>query len=92
MNVTIIIEAMALAIIVAAFLTPILEAPAKALGPSGQCYLDCTGGGFPSSPRQHNACLTACVFGEGVQRLDEGIVPGKPKPSDSPRGRQTGRN
>ncbi len=91
MNATIIIEAMVLLAIMASFLTPVLEAQTNAVGPSGKCYLDCTGGGIPSSPREHNVCLTACIFGDGAQRLDDGIVPAKPQPSDSPRGQQTGR-
>ncbi len=90
MNVTIVIEAMILTGIMAAVLAPILEAPANALGPSGKCYIDCTGGGIPTNPREHNRCLLACVFGEGVQRLDEAIPPLKPQPSDRPTGLQTG--
>jgi hypothetical protein len=89
MNATIIIEAIALAVVMAAFLTSGLEAPAKAMGSSGKCYLDCTGGGFPSSPLEHNRCLSACLFGEGVQRLDDSIVPLKAPPSDRPRAQRT---
>jgi len=91
MNITIVLEVMVLALIMAAFLTPLLEAPAMALGPSGKCYVDCTGGGIPSNVREHNVCLSACIFGESVQRLDDGILPPPPLPSDRPKGQQTGR-
>jgi hypothetical protein len=91
MNITIVVEVMVSALIMATFLMPLLEAPAMALGPSGKCYVDCTCGGIPSNVREHNVCLTACIFGEGVQRLDEGFLPPQPLPSDRPRGQQTGR-
>ncbi|MGO9566857.1 MAG: hypothetical protein ACLP5H_04880 [Desulfomonilaceae bacterium] len=90
MNITIVLEVMVSSLIMAAFLTPLLEAPAMALGPSGKCYVDCTGGGIPSNPREHNACLSACIFGEGVQRLDHDFLPPPPQLSDRPRGQQTG--
>lgn len=91
MNITIVVQVMASALIMATFLAPLLEAPAMAVGPSGKCYEVCTGGGIPSNVRQHNVCLATCIFGEGVQRLDDGILPPRPLPSDRPRGQQTGR-
>ncbi len=72
------------------FDTRFWKPPVMALGPSGKCYVDCTGGGIPSNVREHNVCLSACIFGEGVQRLDDGILPPRPLPSDRPRGQQTG--
>jgi hypothetical protein len=90
MNITIFLEVMVSTLIMATFLTPLLAAPAMALGPSGKCYVDCTGGGIPSNVREHNVCLSACIFGEGVQRLDDSILPPPPLPSDRPRGQQTG--
>lgn len=90
MNITIVLEIMVSALIMAAFLTPLLEAPAMALCPIGKCYLDCTGGGIPSNAREHNICLSACMFGDGVLRLDAGIMPPPPQPADRARGQQTG--
>jgi len=91
MNITIVVEIMVSALIIAALLMTLLEAPAMALGPTGKCYVDCTGGGIPSDVREHNVCLSACIFGEGVQRLDDGMLLPLPLPSDRPRGQQTGR-
>jgi hypothetical protein len=90
MNITIVVEVMVSALIMATFLTPLLEAPAMALGPSGKCYVDCTGGGIPSNLREHNVCLSACIFGDDVQRLYDGILPWPSLPSDRPIGQQTG--
>jgi hypothetical protein len=92
MNATIIIEVIVLAVVMAVFLTSDMEAPANAMGPSGKCYLDCTGGGFPGSPLEHNRCLSACLFGEGVQRLDDSIVPANPRHPDLPKGHQSVKN
>ena len=63
MNITIVLEVMVSALIMATFLTPLLEAPAMALGPSGKCYVDCTGGGIPSNVREHNVCLVRPLWG-----------------------------
>jgi hypothetical protein len=90
MNITIVLAAMVSALIMAVILTPLLEAPAMALGPSGKCYVDCTGGGIPSNAREHNVCLSACIFGESVQRFYDGILPPPSPPSDRPKGLQTG--
>ncbi len=89
MNITIVLEVMVSALVMAAFLTPFVQAPAMALGPSGKCYLDCTGGGIPSNVREHNVCLSACMFGDGVQRLDASIIPPPRQPADRSRGEQT---
>jgi hypothetical protein len=89
MNAIIIMEVIVLGVLMTAFLASDLEAPANAMGPSGKCYLDCTGGGFPGSPLEHNRCLSACLFGEEVHSLDDSIVPA-PQLSDRPRWRQAG--
>jgi len=90
MNMTVVLQVIVSAIIMAAFLTPLLAAPAMAVGPSGKCYVDCTGGGIPSNVRQHNICLSTCIFGEEALLPVHSILPPPLQPSDRPRGQQTG--
>jgi hypothetical protein len=66
MNAKTILGRVGLAFFVALFLTAILSIEVTALGPSGKCYVSCTGGGIPFHLYEHNLCVSACMLGENI--------------------------
>jgi hypothetical protein len=66
MNAKIILGGVTLAVFVAAFSTTILSIDVTALGPSGKCYVSCTGGGIPFHLYEHNLSVSACMLGENI--------------------------
>jgi hypothetical protein len=66
MNGKMILGGVSLAVFVAVFSTTIISIDVTALGPSGKCYVSCTGGGIPFHLYEHNLCVSACLLGDNV--------------------------
>ncbi len=73
MNTKMILGGMSVAVFVAVLSTTILSIDVTALGPSGKCYVSCTGGGIPFHLYEHNFCVSACMLGDSVHGPGGGL-------------------